>query len=108
MKKYKHDLKAMAQCSPARVRRMIRKGDDDFILAILDAVWTTLDGRVELFEEQLTKIRSVQSVSRSLKQSLKQSQGTERQKPKICPNFIFGFSNRAANRSGFRFYFMKN
>ena len=64
MKKYKHDLKAMAQCSPARVRRMIRKGDDDFILAILDAVWTTLDGRVELFEEQLTKIRSVQSVLR--------------------------------------------
>ena len=43
---------------------MIRKGDDDFILAILDAVWTTLDGRVELFTEQLGKIRSVQSVLR--------------------------------------------
>ena len=64
MKKYKRDLKTLAQCSPGRVRRMIRKGDDDFILAILDAVWTTLDGRVELFEEQLTKIRSVQSVLR--------------------------------------------
>ena len=43
---------------------MIRKGDDDFILAILDAVWTTLDGPVELFTEQLAKIRSVQSVLR--------------------------------------------
>ena len=55
MKKYKRDLKALAQCSPARVSHMIRKGDDDFILAILDAVWTTLDGRVELFTEQLAK-----------------------------------------------------
>ena len=64
MKKYKRDLKTLAQCSPERVRHMIRKGDDDFILAILDAVWTTLDGRIELFTEQLTKIRSVQSVLR--------------------------------------------
>ena len=46
MNKYKRNLKAIALCSPERVRRMIRKGDDDFILAILDAVWTTLDGRV--------------------------------------------------------------
>ena len=57
MKKYKRDLKALAQCSPARVRHMIRKGDDNFILAILDAVWTT-------FTEQLAKVRSVQSVLR--------------------------------------------
>ena len=64
MKKYKRDLKAFAQCSPARVRHMIRKGEDDFILVILDAVWTALDGRVELFTEQLAKIRSVQSVLR--------------------------------------------
>ena len=43
---------------------MIKKGDDDFILAILDVVWTTLDGRVELFTEQFAKIRSIQSVLR--------------------------------------------
>ena len=43
---------------------MIRRGDDDFILAILDAVWATLDGRVVLLKEQLNKIRSVQSVLR--------------------------------------------
>ena len=57
MRKYKRDLKALAQCSSAWVRHMIRKGDDDFILAILDAVWTTLDRRVELFTVQLAKIR---------------------------------------------------
>ena len=65
MNKYKRKLKALAQCSPERVRRMIRKGDDDFILAILDAVWTTLDGRVvKILPEQREKIRSVQSVLR--------------------------------------------
>ena len=64
MKKYKRDLKALTQCSPAKVRHMIQKWDDDFILAILDAGWTTLDGRVELFTEQLAKVRLVQSVLR--------------------------------------------
>ena len=64
MNKHKRDLKALAQCSSGRVRRMIRSGDDDFILAILDAVWATLDGRVVLLKEQLNKIRSVQSVLR--------------------------------------------
>ena len=47
------------------MRRMIRKGDNDFILAILDAVWTTLDGRVvKILPYQREKIRSVQSVLR--------------------------------------------
>ena len=45
-------------------RRIIRQGDDDFILALLDAVWTTLDGKVDLLPEQLSKIRSVQQVLR--------------------------------------------
>ena len=45
-------------------RRIIRQGDDDFILAILDAVWTTLAGKVELLPEQLDKIRTVQPVLR--------------------------------------------
>ena len=45
-------------------RRIIRQGDDDFILALLDAVWTTLDGKVDLLPEQLSKIRSVQPVLR--------------------------------------------
>ena len=42
---------------------MIRKVDDDFILAIVDAVWTTLDGRVKLPKHRRT-IQSVQSVLR--------------------------------------------
>ena len=64
MNKYKRNLKALPQCSPERVRHKIRKGDDDFILAILDAVWSTLDGRVTILTEQRDKIRSVQSVLR--------------------------------------------
>ena len=43
---------------------MIQKGDDDFIFAILDAVWTTLAGKLNLLPEQLEEIRSVQSILR--------------------------------------------
>ena len=45
-------------------RRIIKHGEDDFIYAILDAVWTTLAGKVDLLPEQLDKIRSVQPVLR--------------------------------------------
>ena len=61
MNKYKRDLKALAECSSGRVHRMIRKGDDDFILAIVDVVWTTLDGRVKLLPKHRRTIQSVQS-----------------------------------------------
>ena len=64
MIKYKRALKTLARCSPGTARRLIQQGEDDFILAILDAVWTTLDGRVSLFPAQLDKIRSMQSVLR--------------------------------------------
>ena len=62
MNKYKRDLKALAECSSKRVHYMIRKGDDDFILAIVDAVWTTLDRRVKLLPKHRRTIQSVQSV----------------------------------------------
>ena len=64
MNKYKSDLKALAQSSSGRVHRVIRTGDDDFILAILDAVWTTLDGRVTLLPKHRRTIQSIQSVLR--------------------------------------------
>ena len=40
------------------------KSDDDFILAIVNAVWTTLDGRVKLLPKHRRTIQSVQSVLR--------------------------------------------
>ena len=64
MIKYKRTLSTLSRCSPGMARRIIRQGDDDLILAILDAVWTTLAGKVDLLPEQLSKIRSVQPVLR--------------------------------------------
>ena len=64
MIKYKRVLKTLALCSPDTARGIIKKGEDDFILAILDAVWTTLDGRVSLLPAHLDKIRSMQLVLR--------------------------------------------
>ena len=64
MNKYKRDLKRLATCSPGRVRRFVQQGNDNFILAILDAVWTTLAGKVQLTQEQRKQIRKVQPVLR--------------------------------------------
>ena len=64
MVKYKHNLKAFARCSSEEARYIIQNGEDDFILSILDAVWTTLAGKVDLLPEQLSKIRSVQPMLR--------------------------------------------
>ena len=64
MIKYKRDLKKLATCSPSRARRLIQQGDDDFILAILDTVWTTLDGKVQLTSEQREQVQRVQRVLR--------------------------------------------
>ena len=64
MIKYKHNLKALARCSSDEARHVIQNADDDFILALLDAVWTTLANKVTLLPEQLSTIRSVQPVLR--------------------------------------------
>ena len=64
MIKYKRNLKALARCSSEEARHIIKNADDDFILALLDTVWTTLAGKVNLLPEQLRTLRSVQSVLR--------------------------------------------
>ena len=64
MNKHKRNLKKLAICSSSRALRLIQKSDDDFILAILDAVWTTLDGKVKLSSTQRKQIQRVQPVLR--------------------------------------------
>ena len=59
MNKYKRDFKALAEYSSGRVHHLIRMGDDDFILAILDAVWTMLERRVKLLPKHRRTIQSV-------------------------------------------------
>ena len=64
MIKYKRNLKALARCSSDEARHVIQNADDNFILALLDAVWTTLANKVTLHPEQLSTIRSVQPMLR--------------------------------------------
>ena len=64
MNKHKRNLKNLAICSSSRALRLIQKSDDDFVLAILDAVWTTLDGKVKLSPTQRKQIQRVQPVLR--------------------------------------------
>lgn len=66
MKKYRAELKLLADCSPSTKKVLFKYADKDFIQAIVDAVWTTLAGKVPLSRKQLEKIRSTQGVLRKL------------------------------------------
>ena len=52
------------RCSSDEARHVIQNADDDFIFALLDAVWTTLANEVTLLSEQFSTTRSVQPVLR--------------------------------------------
>lgn len=66
MKKYRTELKLIADCAPNTRKILFKHGDKQFIQAIVDAVWTTLAGKVPLSKKQLEKIRRVQPTLRRL------------------------------------------
>ena len=64
MIKYKRDLQLLASSRPSRARLIIQRGDDEFVRAINDAVWTTLTGVVPISATERDRIRNVQRVLR--------------------------------------------
>ena len=67
MKKYKSELQLLTKnCSPHTKQILFKYGNNDFIRAIVDAVWTTLEGKVPLSRKQLENIRKSQLVLRKI------------------------------------------
>lgn len=66
MKKYVPELKLIATCKPSTKKILFKHGDSEFISAIVDAIWTTLAGKVPLSKKQKSKIRSVQDILRRI------------------------------------------
>ena len=64
VKKYCEELKLCAKCTPSTRKVLFKHGDNDFIKAIADATWTTLDGRIPLTPMQIQKLREVQNILR--------------------------------------------
>jgi len=57
MQKYQNELKLIGNCNRRTQRALFKHAQGDFIRAIVDAIWTTLEGKLLLKPEQLSNIR---------------------------------------------------
>ena len=60
MSKFKSKLKLLATCHPTTARILFDRTPQDFICAIIDAVWTTLMDKLNLSKKDIDEIRRVQ------------------------------------------------
>ncbi len=56
MKKYRTELKLIGSCNKDTQKSLFKHANEEFIRAIVDAVWTTLDKKVPLRPKQKAKI----------------------------------------------------
>ena len=66
MIKFKSELKSLATCLPSTARLLFKQAPSGFILAIVDATWTTLTGKVQLSSSERDTVRSVQPALRRI------------------------------------------
>ncbi len=60
MKKYRGELKLLGDCKPEIRNILFKHAKGDFIRAIVDAIWTTLEGKVPLDSKQKSKLKRKQ------------------------------------------------
>ena len=56
MQKYQTELKLIGNCNRRTQRALFQHTHGDFIRAIVDAIWTTLEGKLSLKPEQLSNV----------------------------------------------------
>lgn len=66
MKKYSQELKLLCNCSADTRKLLFSKGSCEFIKALVDAIWSTLDGRVPLSKKNKDLIRAKQAILRKI------------------------------------------
>ena len=66
MQKYRDELKLICNCSPDTRKLFFKKGSREFIKALVDAIWTTLDGRLPFSNKNKKLIRSKQNILRKI------------------------------------------
>ena len=66
MQKYRNELKLLCNCSADTRKLLFNKGSREFIKALVDAIWSTLDGRVPLSKKNKDLIRARQAILRKI------------------------------------------
>ena len=66
MNKYKNELNFLTTSRPITARLLFKHLPEDFIFAIVAAVWTTLSGKLSLKTEAVARVKSVQPTLRRI------------------------------------------
>jgi len=57
MQEYRNEINLIGNCNSKTQRALFQHAHGDFIRAIVDAIWTTLEGKLPLQPEQLSSVR---------------------------------------------------
>ena len=57
MQEYRNELNLIGNCNRKTQKALFQHAHGDFIRAIVDAIWTTLEGKLPLKPEQLSSVR---------------------------------------------------
>lgn len=66
MNKYRGDLHLIGGCTPNTRKAVFKNCNNELIEAIADAVWTVLDGRIQLTPAQIQRVRKDQPTLRNI------------------------------------------
>ncbi len=66
MKKYSTELKLIGKCNPGTRKIIFKNANEEFIRAIVDAVWTTLEKKVPLRPKQKSKLLKQEACLRKI------------------------------------------
>ena len=81
MQKYQNELKLIGNCNRRTQRALFKHAHGDFIRAIVDAIWTTLEGKLLLNPEQLSTVRKNKTYSSAYR--IKKSNNTATKKTSL-------------------------
>ena len=57
MQEYRNELNLIGNCNRKTQKALFQHAHGNFIRAIVDAIWTTLEGKLPLKPEQLSRVR---------------------------------------------------
>ena len=73
MQEYRNELNLIGNCNRKTQKALFQHAHGDFIRAIVDAIWTKLEGKLPLKPEQLSSVRKNKLTLRRIASKIKHS-----------------------------------
>ena len=81
MQEYRNEIKLIGNCNQKTQRALFLHAHGDFIRAIVDAIWTTLEGNLPLKPDQLSSVRKNKE---TLKRIASKNRTIEQRRKLLC------------------------